>query len=137
MNFTGIEFPVKVHQINKFEQLNPTISVNVYIFDDTAKKVQPLRLTNEVKERHIHLLLLTKQVENLTEDSDKAVEYHYCWIKNLSRLISSQVSKHNGEKKVCDRCLNYFQNEEKWKIQIIDCKKQNECEIEMPTDMDD
>ena len=33
---------------------------------------------------------------------------HYCAIKDMSRLICSQVSKKRHKKFVCDYCLNYF-----------------------------
>ncbi|KYN30222.1 hypothetical protein ALC57_00316, partial [Trachymyrmex cornetzi] len=33
---------------------------------------------------------------------------HFAWIKNLSRLMSKQLNKHNGQKYICDR------NDNKW-----------------------
>ena len=33
---------------------------------------------------------------------------HYCLVKNVSRLLSSQVSKHKEKSYFCDRCLNPF-----------------------------
>ena len=33
---------------------------------------------------------------------------HCCLVKSLSRLLSSQVSDHNGEHYFCLRCLNPF-----------------------------
>jgi hypothetical protein len=30
---------------------------------------------------------------------------HFAWIKNLSRLVSSQLSKHDHKKYICDRCV--------------------------------
>ena len=37
---------------------------------------------------------------------------HYCLIKNLSGLVSSQICKHNGKSFLCERCLNHFQDED-------------------------
>lgn len=48
LDFRGIDFPVRVKDIEKFENQNQTISVNVFIFDDNVKKLQPLRTTKEV-----------------------------------------------------------------------------------------
>lgn len=46
MNFDSIRFPVSLHQIKQFEKNNPTISINVYIYDTVSKsKVIPIRLT--------------------------------------------------------------------------------------------
>lgn len=61
LNFSGIDFPVKVRDIDKFEKLNIDISVNVYIYDAKRDKIMPLRVTKEVKRQHIHLLLLSKK----------------------------------------------------------------------------
>ena len=33
---------------------------------------------------------------------------HYCLVKNLSRLLSSQASNHDGKHYFCLRCLNPF-----------------------------
>lgn len=133
---TFIEFPVGIGQIGKFEKQNPEISVNVYIIDGKSQKIQPLRITNEVKRQHIHLLLLTKQLSEPDLDVPYT-ESHYCWIKNLSRLISAQVSDHKGRIFICDRCLNHFHSLEKLETHRINCENQNDCAIEMPTDEND
>lgn len=59
LDFSGISFPVHLNQIERFEQLNPTISVNVYTCNE-QKKVIPVRLTKNVKQLHVHLFLLQK-----------------------------------------------------------------------------
>lgn len=136
LNFTGIEFPMCISQLGKFEKQNPEISINIYIFDEKSKKIQPLRITGGVRRHHIHLLLLTKQIS----ETDLEVTYketHYCWIKNLSRLTSAQVSKHNGQIFLCDRCLNHFDRLGKLESHRLNCENQNECAIEMPTDEND
>lgn len=89
LNFTNMRYPVDLKQITKFEQQNPTISINVYMFDDQTKKIRTLRLTKDVKTNHIHLLLPTETSKN----GDDEPRSHYCWIKNLSALLSAQVRK--------------------------------------------
>ena len=37
---------------------------------------------------------------------------HYCWIKNMSRLLSSQESKHNGAIHICYNCMNLRRTKE-------------------------
>lgn len=137
LNFNGIEFPVKIGQISKFEQMNPSISINVYIYNEDVKKVQPLRLTNSVKEHHIHLLLLTGTTFHYGRDVTTDVKYHYCWIKNFSRLLSKQISNHNGVLFFCDRCLNHFLKKPLLEAHVAYCKRQNECEIRMPDETKD
>lgn len=141
LNFDGISFPVCVKDIAKFEQQNADISINVYNFDKPKKKIHPYRLANEIKTKHIHLLMLT---ESVTEESGSGSENailegpqirsHYCWIRNLPRLTSSQVSKHNGKFDLCDRCLNHFYNKKALDSHRPACFEQNICQIEMPTE---
>lgn len=131
LNFTVIDFPVQVHSIDKFEKLNDTISINVYMYNSDAQKVLPLRMTKNVKAKHIHLLLLSQQMCGETSEEIEP-KLHYCWIKDLSRLISSQVSKNHNKKFFCDRCLNYFRKREQLEKHIINCANQNVCQIELP-----
>lgn len=128
LNFDDIRFPVDLKEIMKFEKQNPSISINVYIYDQN-KKIRSLRLAKEVKQKHIHLLLLT---ESTNERSEMFKKSHYCWIKNLSALIGKQVTAHGCKLYICDRCLNHFSNENKMKEHRIACFKQNECQIVMP-----
>lgn len=166
LNFDGIEFPVSVQDIDKFELLNPNISVNVYIIEkernvNTGKDeymLLPIRLTQNVKSQHTHLLLLFESDidddsgddsdgndENEQENyklnvvlrsnklSDKRLKRHYVWIKNLSSMIQNQVVKSNRNKKhVCDRCLHYFYTKEKLNVHETVCKKMNSCKISLP-----
>lgn len=134
LDFRGIDFPVCVKDFDKFENQNQTISVNVFIFDDRVQKLQPLRITKEVKRHHIHLLLL---IENDTSNETAPPKSHYCWIKYLSRLISAQISNHNGKLFFCDCCLNDFQNLSKLKTHRADCMRQNSYGIEMSDEKND
>ena len=120
-DFTGMVFPVKLKDIAKFEALNP-VSVNVYgldtVYENNLPKMQvvgPLYYTKEKKNVHVNLLLIS--------DFDD-MNHHYCWIKNFSRLISSQISRHFGAKHFCDGCLIYFDNAQKLLIhRRYDCNK--------------
>lgn len=37
--FDGIDFPVKIRDINRFEQLNSNISINIYMYDEIRKNI--------------------------------------------------------------------------------------------------
>ena len=50
----------------------------------------------------------------------------------MSRLLSSQVSKHKEPKVFCLRCLNHFPNEEKLSIHEEYCWNNGAIKIEMP-----
>ena len=104
LNLEGIEFSVTLKQITKFELLND-ISVNVFTERERGGKkddgniIVPLRLIKEKKkEKHVNLLYLQE-----SRRDDENVIGHFTWIKNLSRLIGSQLSKNTGKKYLCDR----------------------------------
>lgn len=98
----NINFPMPLKDISLFEKLN-NISVNVYGIDEECKQiVGPLYYTSSKKEHHVNLLFL--------EDDGKT---HYCWIKNFSALIGSQLSKNTSKKWVCDGCLTFHSTESK------------------------
>lgn len=124
-NLSGINFPTPLCDIPKFEKLND-ISINVYGLDTRNKEcdvVGPLHFTKEKKDRHVNLLYFT--------DGDRS---HYCWIKNLSRLVSSQLSKHGHKQWICERCLQYFGTEMLLTRHEEDCSHFDAVKIEMPTD---
>lgn len=129
LDFTGIKYPVALKDIAKFEQQNTAISINVYMFEKKEKMVRSLRLTKNVKTKHIHLLLLS----NDSDDCDEEKKSHYCWIKNMSALLSRQCTSETRYKYFCDRCLNYFIDIERLTNHTYNCEKQNECTIEMPS----
>ena len=118
LDWSGLKFPVDLKQIRIFEKLNPQISINVFGFEGV---VYPLRLSKSESEQTINLLLIS--------DGEKQ---HYCLIKSLSRLLSSQMSKHGHTKSFCLNCLNHFPNEEKLKIHEEYCLKNQAIRIEMP-----
>jgi len=82
-----------LNQIKKFENLKD-ISINVYCIEKQKElSILPIRLTEKKMDKHVNLLY----VQN---DDDVG---HFAWIKNLSRLVSSQLSKHKNKKYFCDR----------------------------------
>ncbi|XP_036149901.1 uncharacterized protein LOC118647940 [Monomorium pharaonis] len=96
LKFDDIEFPVTLKDIGKFERLN-TVSINVYgIKKEMAMlKILPLRLSNNKREKHVNLLYL--------QNSRERSVGHFAWIKNLSRLVNSQLSKKEHKKYICDQ----------------------------------
>ena len=126
LNFNKIDFPVPPQQISRFEKQND-VSLNLFMLSHTGKSYEaiPCHLTAAKKEKHVNLLLI--------QDSDtKVPRFHYVWIKNLPALIFSQVSKYEGKKYVCDRCLHYFHKEDALKAHEVDCSQMNKCKIVLP-----
>ncbi|XP_077260517.1 uncharacterized protein LOC143896493 [Temnothorax americanus] len=93
LNLTDIEFPMTLNQIKRFENHN-NISINVYSIEKKNKKlaILPIRVTDRKMDRHVNLLYVHN--DNVG---------HFAWIKNLSRLVSSQISKKEHRKYFCDR----------------------------------
>ncbi|XP_071574650.1 uncharacterized protein [Temnothorax nylanderi] len=93
LNLTDIEFPMTLDQIKNFENHND-ISINVYSIEKKNKElaILPIRLTDRKMDRHVNLLYV--------HDDNVG---HFAWIKNLSRLVSSQLSTHHSRKYFCDR----------------------------------
>ena len=38
---------------------------------------------------------------------------HHCWVKDISKLLSRQDSKHHGRREYCSRCIGSFNSEKK------------------------
>ncbi|XP_070167769.1 uncharacterized protein [Polyergus mexicanus] len=99
LNLKGVKFPMSLNKITRFERIND-ISINVYTVRDKKEgkngcRVVPLRLTDDKKNRHVNLLYF----DDMTRRDDAT---HFAWIKNLSRLVGSQLSgRHKSH--ICDR----------------------------------
>ncbi|XP_020912011.1 uncharacterized protein LOC110249773 [Exaiptasia diaphana] len=124
-DWTGIEFPVSLKQIDKFEKQNP-YAINVYGYEGV---VYPLKISDKlesVEQSHvINLLLISNDETN-----------HYCWIKDMSRLLASEFNKHKSKRHFCYRCLNSFQSKTALEKHSEYCSKNEEVKIEMPKDKD-
>ena len=119
--WTGIEFPVSLKQIDKFENNNP-YAINVFGYE---KVVYPLRISKK-KDQVINLLLIANEETN-----------HYCWIKNMSRLLSSGINNHQHKRHFCYRCLNSFPSVKSLEKHKEYCQNNEAVKIEMPIRVDD
>lgn len=71
----------------------------------------PLHHTKQRRPTHINLLYFEKKEKT-----------HFCWIKNLSRLVSKQLSFSTRRKHICDGCLQYYAKEH-----LLREHQQDEC----------
>ena len=85
LNMEGIEYPLSLKDLNKFENQNPTISITVLGYE--GKSVYPLRNSDCTDRGHNIILMLT----------EKGGVNHYCLVNSLSRLLASQAPKNNGK----------------------------------------
>ena len=119
-HWEGIEFPVKIDQIEKFEKNNADISVSVFGFED--KKFQPLKkLKYFDRMYHIDLLLISNETTS-----------HYCLINNFSRLMASSTSKNEHKKYFCRNCLQGYYSKEALAKHCNYCKEHSCVRAELP-----
>ena len=106
----GLDFPMKVRDIPKFESMN-NISINVLGYE--GGNVFPLYLSSiEEGDHHVNLIYYTKGTVS-----------HYALINNLSRLVSSQVSEHEHEVFPCKFCLHCCTTQERLRKHMETCGK--------------
>ncbi len=117
-NWDGITFPTKVKDIPIWEKNNGKF-VSVFGYDDESKKIYTIKMCDD----------LTSIV--LDEEQDKKFinlflhdDNHYCVVKNLSRLLASQHSKHKEKRHFCLRCHNGFNTSESLKAHQEMCLEQ-------------
>ena len=106
--------------INKFENHNSSISVNVFGYE---KLVYPLRISknNYKRERTVNLLLISDDTKQ-----------HYCWIIDISKVLSLKTSKDGHVRHVCFRCLKTFKTEKSLASNREYCKSHEAIKIELP-----
>ena len=122
LNMEGITYPVSLKDINRFEKQNPDISISV-LGNSGEDRIYPLRISKKEKERKHNIVLL------LIKDEDNS---HYCLVKNLSALLSSQVNNHDHKLYFCLNCLNGFDTPEKLENHKEYCGEKESVKINMP-----
>ena len=121
LNMEGIQYPVSLRGIDRFEHLNPEISITVLGYNE-EEKVYPLKVSKYTGCKHDIVLLLIKNGENS----------HYCLVKNISALLSSQINNHKGTRYFCLNCFNSFKSPDSLDKHKEYCYN-NECvKISMP-----
>ena len=122
LNMKGIEYPVNLKDISKFEKQNPEISITVLGFNE-KDKVYPLHVSDHIYIRKHNIILLL-----IERDGVK----HYCLVKNPSRLLSKQISVHKGGTHICFRCLNPFWSHKSLEKHWEYCRNHEAVKINMP-----
>ena len=120
-DWSGLEFPVSLRDINKFER-NNEIGVNILAVEN--KKIYICRKGKDY-DRIVNLMLIAN-VENPNKK-------HYVAVKSLSRLLSKQNSKHKEAQHFCTNCLNGFESEIIRDEHYEYCRSKDSVRVEMPT----
>ena len=122
LNTKGINFPMALKDISKFEKLNPELpGINVFSVDD-KNVIYPLREANRDCKSSIDLFLYEKDGVS-----------HYTLINNFHRLIRSQkTAGGNGKLFICKRCFTHFTKEELLDKHIKYCSNNQTTLVKMP-----
>ncbi|XP_047024710.1 uncharacterized protein LOC124633507 [Helicoverpa zea] len=102
LNTNGMSFPPTFEDIKWFEKHNFNISVNIYGLEKNNTITGPLYKTKLRKLNHVNLLFISKNGKN-----------HFCLIKNLEKIVRSQLTKHKSRIHLCEECFLYFKTQEK------------------------
>jgi len=78
LNMVGIQSPILLSSICKFETQNPNISVNMYHDGD---QIVPIRTSTYTDQRKHHVTLLM-----ITNGNEKC---HYLSVQSMSKLVST------------------------------------------------
>ena len=120
LNLAGIEFPLNINNVKKFENLNPDISINLFACDDKVG-VYPVYISSYKGRKHVNLLLLTQGEKS-----------HYVWIKDMSRLLSKPG--YNHAKYYCNYCLHGFRKQLTLDRHVEDCSKLGLQKVMLPNE---
>ena len=126
-NWKGLEFPVSIKKIDKFEKNNPGIAVNVLFsnkkcLDEDTYTVR--RSERNVKcKKQVNLLMIV--------DGDKR---HYTAIKSISRPLSRLNGKTKRAYHYCMNCLNGFQTASARDKQYEYCSSSGHVKVNIPVE---
>ena len=131
INMKGIRYPVSIKDIERFEDLNPNISISVLGYNKEEKKVCALQISKHTGcDYDIVLLLLKEEVKG--ENGEIKEKTHYTLVKNKSALIASQKNNHEHKRHVCLNCFNSFNILESLNKHKEYCYKNKSVIIDMP-----
>ena len=114
LNFKGINFPVKLKDITKFENQNPSLpGINVFSVNDN-NKIYSLKNNEKDPIKSIDLFLFSK-----------GEKQHYSLIKNFSRLVRSQITSDTTRKlHICKKCLSHYTKEDLLEKHLFYCENE-------------
>ena len=104
LNWDGVHFPTGNRDIDRFEENNKLVSINVFEPGDCLND-NNIILHRGTKNRNAKYEIDSLKVYD--EDNN----YHYVLVKNNCRFLNCQSSSNTNKKFDCRHCLNPFQSE--------------------------
>jgi hypothetical protein len=115
LKFDGIDFPVEVDKISKFEKMN-NIAINVFQFDETKIPKSKTKGKKEIQSNPFYNIQASRLTKPKTEinllfiDDKKNENTHYVLIKDLSRLLCRGTE--HRTRYYCPNCFHSFTRED-------------------------
>ena len=124
-NWEGLEFPVSIKKIDKFEKNNTGIAVNVLFSNKKSQNIYTAcRSERNVKSKEqVNLLMIV--------DGEKK---HYSAIKGISRLLSKLNGKTRRAYHYCMNCLNGFRTSSARDKHYDYCSDNGHVKVNMPSE---
>ena len=124
-NWKGLEFPVSIKKIDKFEKNNPGIAVNVLFSNNKNQNIYTARRSerNVKCKKQVNLLMIV--------DGEKR---HYTAINNISKLLSKLNGKTRRAYHFCMNCLNGFRTESARDKHYKYCSSNGHIKVNVPTE---
>ena len=115
-NWEGLEFPLAIKDIDKFEKNNPDICASVFGYKNSGFYTIK-RSKHYGREKRVLLFLYNG---------------HYTAIKDFSRLLSSSNSKDGHKQHFCINCHNGYKSKKTRDKHFDYCVKNEAAKIDMP-----
>ena len=129
INMKGICYPVSLQAVDRFEHLNPNISISILGYNN-ENLVHPIRISKYTGFEHDITLLLLK--EAIKKENGIEEKTHYTLVKNISALIASQINNHKGTRHICLNCFNSFKTPKALETHKNYCYENESVKINMP-----
>ena len=125
-NWNDINFPANKKDWNRFEVNNKNFPLNILYVPFKTKKI-------EIAYRSKYNLVRANLIisNNLLMISN-GENWHYLFVKNLSRLLRGITSNHNGDY-YCLNCFHSYRTENKLNTHKEICENNEYCNTEMPS----
>lgn len=125
--FDDNDMPMTIGICKKIEKYENIIQRNInVIFNEHPKtEITPFYKSSNTYEETINLMLCHDEGYG---------KNHFVWVRDMSRLLSSSISKHTRKMHFCMRCLSHFSKESELQKHEELCKNNEVSKIEMPKD---
>ena len=140
-NWQGLEFPVAINKIDKFEKNNEDIAVNVlYIYSGQKRGTSKDKDEEERTEEKDGKITILRRLDYNTTRSKivnlllitSGEKKHYTAVKNLSRLLSRENANSKRAYHDCLNCLISFRTESSRDKHYGNCVDHDAVKTEMP-----